>query len=216
MSKAVYFAVNSTRFVGPELCIRILRVRPQHEGMFGSATIGHSESVLDQLSRGEASVLDIDEHGCSALCYAVISLQGRAAKLLLDAGADPHQKNRQDRTSFDGAWDDILRSTCDSETAEAFRSMFNNTDALERRHFSRVHEIVLGLWLGSLEGHLEVNPDSVSYVDADGRTALSWAAARGDIKAIRTPLEYGAPANLSDYHRKSPLHYVTATQANGQ
>ena len=47
----------------------------------------------------------------------------------------------------------------------------------------------------------------VNYVDSRGRSALSWAALRGDSKAVSLLVEAGANVNASDSEGNTPLIY---------
>jgi ankyrin repeat protein len=60
-----------------------------------------------------------------------------------------------------------------------------------------VHNIVLvlGLAAASLEEELYRSPENVDARDSRGRTALGWAAARGDENSVITLLRFGAEPN---------------------
>src|SRR6266516_1943028 len=49
------------------------------------------------------------------------------------------------------------------------------------------------------------NADGVDGLDAMGRAALEWAAARGDERAVVTLLSYGADPNSMDHKLNTPL-----------
>ncbi len=49
---------------------------------------------------------------------------------------------------------------------------------------------------------------SINAVDADGRTALSWAATRGDIEVVVLLLRYGADPNVPSHCGQCPLHWA--------
>jgi hypothetical protein len=56
-----------------------------------------------------------------------------------------------------------------------------------------------------LEEEILRNPDDVDVRDAMGRTALEWAAARGDDRALTMLLSYGADPNIMDKKLNTPL-----------
>ena len=56
-----------------------------------------------------------------------------------------------------------------------------------------------------LETEILSNPDSVDARDAIGRTALEWASARGDDRAVVTLLSFGAEPNIMDNKLNTPL-----------
>jgi len=61
------------------------------------------------------------------------------------------------------------------------------------------------LSLKDLETEILHNPESVDVRDAMGRTALEWAAARGDDRAVVTLLSFGAEPNIMDKKLNTPL-----------
>lgn len=59
--------------------------------------------------------------------------------------------------------------------------------------------------LKDLETEILHNPESVDVRDAMGRTALEWAAVRGDDRAVVTLLSFGAEPNIMDKKLNTPL-----------
>ncbi|PNP40022.1 hypothetical protein TGAMA5MH_07944 [Trichoderma gamsii] len=57
---------------------------------------------------------------------------------------------------------------------------------------------MLGLSGSDLEAELLLHPEEVDLPDFMGRTALAWAAARNDRRAVVTLLRYGADPNIID------------------
>ena len=57
---------------------------------------------------------------------------------------------------------------------------------------------------------------TIDDTDVAGRTALSWAAQRGDVNIIRTLLEYGADPDKSTPGSKHPLHYTAGTTTSAE
>ncbi len=60
MSRALAMTIAYCQPNGPELCLRVFRVRPQNAGIFSAAYFGHVERVKKLLSEGSASVLDVE------------------------------------------------------------------------------------------------------------------------------------------------------------
>ena len=75
----------------------------------------------------------------------------------------------------------------------------------ERRRFSRIHKVVLQILHLDLEKELLKNPSMVDAKDADGRTPVSWAAARGDSKSVEALLRHGASPDTPDRIGQGPL-----------
>lgn len=86
--------------------------------------------------------------------------------------------------------------------------LFDDPDELEKRRFPVLHKIVLGLAPKDLESELQVTTANVNDTDLDGRTALSWAAARSDHQSVLTLLKYGADSSLPSNDGFTPLHWA--------
>jgi ankyrin repeat protein len=85
--------------------------------------------------------------------------------------------------------------------------MFDDEDHLESRTFPAIHKTVLGLVHSDLRQQLELSTATIDDKDADGRTALSWAAAKGDADAVKILLQFGANPNVCSRKGQSPLHW---------
>ena len=90
-------------------------------------------------------------------------------------------------------------------TVEILRRVAAGSDFIENQNFAPIHKIVLKLSLQDLEEEILRNPDDIDVPDATGRTALEWAAARGDDRAVTTLLSYGADPNVMDKKLNTPL-----------
>ena len=94
-------------------------------------------------------------------------------------------------------------------TLATFRLLFEDDEFLESRVFQPLHKIVLGLSSANLKQQLELSTSGINAVDADGRTALSWAATRDDFEAVNTLLSFGADPNIPSVWGQLPLHCAT-------
>jgi ankyrin repeat protein len=90
-------------------------------------------------------------------------------------------------------------------TVEILRGLAAGSDYIENQNFALIHKIVLKLSLESLEEEILRNPDEIDIRDTVGRTALHWAAARGEDRALTTLLSYGADPNVMDRKLNTPL-----------
>lgn len=89
---------------------------------------------------------------------------------------------------------------------DEIRTLFPTLESVEdRRKFTRVHKIVLQILHMDIEKELIRNSSAIDQKDADGRTPLSWAAARGDSKSVETLLRHGASPNVPDRIGQGPL-----------
>jgi ankyrin repeat protein len=86
--------------------------------------------------------------------------------------------------------------------------MFDDEDHLESRNFPPIHKILLGLVKNDLRQQLTLSTSAIDDTDIDGRTALSWAAAKGDADAVNILLEFGADPNLCSNRGQSPLQWA--------
>lgn len=98
-----------------------------------------------------------------------------------------------------------------SNDATTVATLFRNTDYLSSRSFTVIHKIVLGLISKNLDFELECSTADIDKQDSRGRTALSWAVARGDETSTRILLEHKADPNIADIQGHRPLHYVQNT-----
>ena len=88
------------------------------------------------------------------------------------------------------------------------RSLFRAPNFNELYDFKPVHKAVLGI--GQYPSVEELGDElcDLNVPDDTGRTALSWAASRGDQKAVKDLLAQGADCNLVDKWKISPLWYA--------
>lgn len=112
---------------------------------------------------------------------------------------------QSDDAPSDKAGDVVLRGNISREVIEILRIISDGSDYVERQNFTRLHRIVLGLCSGDLETEVLQNSHDVDFPDAMGRTALQWAAARGDERAVVTLLSWGADPNNMDKKLNTPL-----------
>jgi ankyrin repeat protein len=112
------------------------------------------------------------------------------------------------RSAIHIAWTRIFGKLADESTTEAFSTMFGDEEYLDSRQFPPFHKIVLGLNGANLAEQLDLTADRIDDRDADGRTALSWAAARGDDDAVSQLLRVKANPDIAGHDRRTPLHWA--------
>ena len=104
-------------------------------------------------------------------------------------------------------WCNFLVNQGDEKTRQRFQALFPDQGLLEEWNLSLLHRAVLGLnpiCLDTLLDHLP-RSTNVNEVDSRGRTALFWAAKRGDFSATFSLLKSGADVNKSTPNEFSPL-----------
>ena len=92
---------------------------------------------------------------------------------------------------------------------DAWRCLFDDEEHLESRAFPPLHKIILGLASLDLQAQLNLSTAGINEKDADGRTALSWAATRGDLRSVSLLLQYRANPNLASLRGQTPLHWAS-------
>jgi ankyrin repeat protein len=83
---------------------------------------------------------------------------------------------------------------------------------VERREFTVLHKIVLGLVQKDLEQELKASTAEINIPEIIGRTPLSMAAERSEVEAVATLLKYGADPGISSYSQTSALHYAATAK----
>ena len=92
--------------------------------------------------------------------------------------------------------------------------MFSDTEYLERREFTMLQRIVLGLVGKDLKTELEASTKEINTRDSNGRTALFMAAERNDLPVVNLLLEYGADPNIICPDQGSPLHFAAIARGS--
>jgi hypothetical protein len=132
---------------------------------------------------------------------------------LFEAGADPDREisTSQTDTSSDRLWNFMLRARLSRDAEAAVSGLLHGSDYVEDQHFPTIHRIVFQMFGRSLEEELNENPLAVFETDAQGRTALAWAAARGDERATSILLSRKADPNAMDMDGITPI-YLAANE----
>ena len=91
------------------------------------------------------------------------------------------------------------------EDEEALRCITQGSDFVEEQNYTQLHKIVLGLSMQDLEETIQSRTEDVNATDIMGRTALAWAACRGDERPIVTLLSHGAKVNTLDVQHSAPV-----------
>lgn len=89
-----------------------------------------------------------------------------------------------------------------------FRILFPSDDYVEDLLLSRLHRIILEVIPGDLQEELQKSSNAeINMNNTGGRSALSWAALRGDHTAVMFVFEAGAYVDQSEVDRETPQLY---------
>jgi len=211
VARMVSAAMRFSATTGPEISLRTLNVRNPESSIFKAAWENDSDTVIRLLEEGHASVMDIASGlGHTPLHLAVIRSNVEVISVLMQYGAEQFLENATQEVPYDMAWATIL---CFENTPMSsvfrvpeIRKLFPSiSDLQDRRAFTTLHQIVVGLVHMNLERELQRDCSTINQLDADGRTALNWAASRGDAHAVEVLLRYGATTKCPDRIGQGPL-----------
>ena len=86
--------------------------------------------------------------------------------------------------------------------------LFKRHNVLDHWNLKNIHLIVLGCSPVDLLTYLSISNEPVDIVDSLGRTALMWAAWRGDSNSVSTLLQYGANCQATSLDNNSVIIYA--------
>ncbi|KAL5345380.1 hypothetical protein ACLOAV_009751 [Pseudogymnoascus australis] len=210
-------SIRVNPLLGPMINIRtprLIRWMDKEAQLFHFAKAGNINGIRNLFSARVASPFDLTvAQGESALFHAASFGQFKTCKFLIDEGADPNAANMDKVKPVECAWQWILNDRLDLETTSYVREIFDDSDFLETRQFSVLHKIVLGLLPSKDLGvDLQASTAQIDDVDVSGRTCMSWAAARSDLKSVELLLAHRAKLDKCDNSGYYPLHYAALAQ----
>ena len=115
---------------------------------------------------------------------------------------------RTDNSTRHKAFDNLLQGGLSQEAEEDIQCLTVASDWVEEQEFSKLHKIIVGLQLSSIEEVIADDPTSIDETDTMGRTPLLWAAARGDHQAVQILLDHNANPNATDIYLAPPVSYA--------
>ena len=155
--------------------------------------------VKDLISRG-CSFTQKNVDGRTPFHFAVRYLQKEAAKVLLEAGTDVNEKDRQSRTSLDYLNERILTKTLEENvqlvaTAKVLVDHGLNLNGLTVKDSTILHDLALESTPSHLENLsllLDAGLLDVDVPSSDGTTPLQLAAEHKNIEYSKMLVKYGA------------------------
>ncbi|KAF7868673.1 hypothetical protein EAF04_005203 [Stromatinia cepivora] len=197
--------------MGPKFNLKSPRRVPDSSQSVHCAMDGNIEKLKNLFRRDLASPWDVSSTcGYTLSPWALYSKQYATVRFLTSAGADADYRPiaRTDNSTRNKAFGFVLQGRLGKEAEEALRCLTATGDWIEGQNFSKLHKIILGLLGADLEEEIAENPELIYAVDAMGRTALTWAAARGDHKSVQILLDHGADPDILDMYASSPIAYA--------
>ncbi|KAL0929876.1 B-cell lymphoma 3-encoded protein [Colletotrichum truncatum] len=189
----------------------VMRRIPDSSQAIEFALIGNIDGLKHLFKTGQASTRDVSStRGYTLLRWALYGNQWQTSKFLMQAGCDPdyHPANPIEYTPRNKALDVILQGQLRKEDEEALRPVAMDSEWIDDQNYSPLHKSVLGLSSISIENALLQCQDDLEAVDAMGRSALFWAASRGDDRTVAILLASGADPNNIDYQLDTPLAFA--------
>ncbi|KAK0510246.1 hypothetical protein JMJ35_007640 [Cladonia borealis] len=210
VKRSVALTIACSQPKGPELILRVLRLRPDTAFVFVCARHGYYDELKRLLENGEASILDIDERNQTALSIAINSGQFDIAKLLLQAGSDLfHEDGYGDQPIKEVLRRFLLGKICGTrnEFEDRLFNLVNGQAHIDILDLPELTKAFLGLNPQPFDCVLRSTPRvSVDLADYCGGTALHWASRAGDWEAVEQLIHCGADPNKPDNFGYSSLH----------
>nr|KAK5447113.1 hypothetical protein LTR18_002692 [Exophiala xenobiotica] len=214
LERAVHFVLSVTRTGGIQIGLATPRTVPGDSPIFQCAIEGDLMGMQRLFGDGLASPFDVAQStGRTVLHHAVTYNHTELSQFLIDTGAQPHWEDKDKESTVALAYTRMFGGLVSPLSVQTWQSMFDAEDFLESRRFPTLSKIVLqltgkeGKLQQLLRNQLELSTCSINDTDAEGRTALSWAASRGDLESVKILLEFDADPNISSHRRQSPLHF---------
>ncbi|KAL6720093.1 hypothetical protein ACLMJK_002014 [Lecanora helva] len=196
-SQIVRLELSYQSHIGPQFGLTTLRRVPDSAQCVKFALEGDIDGLQALFRHGMASPKD----------WALYGQKYETCRFLLNAGADTDYRPIAvtDDSPADKACDVLLRGNLSASVVEILRYIARDSEFIESQNFSAIHKIVLQLSMRDLETEILRDTTAVDARDAMGRTALEWAAARGDDRAVITLLSFGAQPDSMDKKLNTPL-----------
>ncbi|KAL8879987.1 MAG: hypothetical protein Q9192_008118 [Flavoplaca navasiana] len=203
--------MTSTAFGTPALNLKVRRAVSEMSELFRLSRFGDVQGVQTLFSAQEASPDDVNLiGGWTALHFAVDHGSVDFCRFLIQQGADPNWEDSTGMSPIEVARRNILQPRVCPQAAEIYGVLIPKADNLLERHFSHLHEIILGLTAGEIEDEIKSNPTSIETTDIYGWTPLHWAVRRNDAEAVKVLLRFGAnPFTETGDDHASPLHLAS-------
>ena len=211
LDRGINSVLYNNSVTGPQLSLSSVRIVPRNSDVFCLAMEGDIDGMKKLFTGRLASPFDATHnYGYTALHYAIEYGHVELGNFLLQAGASPEVPDFNGTTALDLAYNQICTPTFDKARRKRLQSMFDDEAWLEQKQFNILHKVILHLTRPEriLKYELQTSTRDIDVPDADGRTPISWAAARSDYQSSVSLLGFGADVNRADKDGNSPIHYA--------
>ena len=212
LERAISITYSSILAQGPELLLRVMRMRAHHQIVRRDPQSWAVVRVKGMLDTGQASVLDINSYGFTLLHMAIKDQMWDVALLLISYGAEMNLVNHKLKNQTSPFVDAFLErwrlGMLSSGTDDRLdRLLLQDSSQFDIFGFSDLHKAYVGRSGFTFDQVLASTQRSdVDKSDRQGRTLLFWAAARGDSRTVARILTCGAEVNKADLVGYRPLH----------
>lgn len=168
--------------------------------------------------RKHVSVTDVLDTGMTSIAFALRHFSVPMVRFLLQEGADLFQEGPSG-VAPPGFMMALEKIYTDPDMPRSDRTLLEDLlpldTIIEMAGLSPLHKVVLGIRCLDLGELLRLDLCPVDQLDYSGRTALHWAAAKGDATAVSELLAAGADIECKTRLRaESPLIIACRTAAN--
>ena len=181
---------------------------PTHHIVYDMMEVGNLRGVKNLLVNGQISLDGQNSNLGTLLHVSILYAKPAITKALIDMGANIHSEHHVRFSPQKLAWSYILEKSRAAEWTQTMESLFPNPDLEELYEFPQLHKAVLGLIDKSAKDVIQADASEINKTDRDGRTALSWAAARGDSQTVQLLLAHAADCNKTDALNKAPAFFA--------
>ena len=112
------------------------------------------------------------------------------------------------RSPLDVYYENYFTATAEENSMATLLPVFERFDVCDHWNLHYIHLIILGWAQIDISTYLSISKENIDVMDSFGRTALMWAAWRGDALSFSTLLRFGANVQACSFDGNSVLIYA--------
>lgn len=209
LDRVVHLALSSGA-LNTKVNLNTMRVLPDSAEVFAVISRGDIDKLRDLFKSGQASIYDVSRSNWTLVHTAFTLGRKDICRFLISEGADLTIDAANGSNVIERAWFLAQKSSktpgdyvmCDNEVLREV----DLDDFVSSQQYNLIHKIVLGISKLKLSEVLETSTSGIDGKDIRGATALWWASAQGNTRAVRTLLENGASHATGGAMSQTPLH----------